>query len=59
MTLDSMLANQESTFGKIMYDPDVYNKLDSTLDNASKLLEDLRNHPKRYVHFSLFGKKDK
>ena len=24
-----------------------------------EFLEDLRLHPKRYVHFSLFGKKDK
>ncbi len=58
-TLDTILLNQESTLGKMMYNPDVYNKLDSTLENASKLLEDLRNHPKRYVHFSLFGKKEK
>ena len=28
-------------------------------DNAASLLEDLKEHPKRYVHFSLFGKKDK
>jgi phospholipid/cholesterol/gamma-HCH transport system substrate-binding protein len=27
--------------------------------NASRLLEDLRQHPKRYVHFSIFGKKEK
>ncbi len=54
-----MMNNQESTFGKIMYDDDVYNKLDSTLENASRLLQDLRENPKRYVHFSVFGKKNK
>ena len=48
-----MMNNQESTFGKIMYDDDVYNKLDSTLENASRLLQDLRENPKRYVHFSV------
>ena len=58
-SLNDIMNNQESTLGKILYDPDVYNKLDSTLENASKLLEDLKTHPKRYVHFSLFGKKDK
>ena len=58
-SLNDIMNNQESTLGKILYDPDVYNKLDSTLENASKLLEDLKSHPKRYVHFSLFGKKDK
>lgn len=57
--IDTMLVSQESTVGKMFNDPDIYNKLDSTLENASRLLEDLRNHPKRYVHFSLFGKKDK
>lgn len=59
LTLDTIMHSQESTIGKMMYDPDVYNRLDSTLNNASMLLEDLRNHPKRYVHFSVFGKKDK
>lgn len=58
-TLDTMLANDQSTVGKMMNDPSVYYKIDSMLTNASLLLEDLRNHPKRYVHFSLFGKKDK
>ncbi len=58
-TIDTILANQESTLGKMMYDPDVYNKLDSALENASKFFDDLRNHPKRYVHFSVFGRKEK
>ncbi|MBO7102272.1 MAG: MCE family protein, partial [Bacteroidaceae bacterium] len=30
-----------------------------TLVTATRLLEDLQSHPKRYVHFSVFGKKDK
>lgn len=33
--------------------------LSATTANAATLLEDLKAHPKRYVHFSLFGKKDK
>jgi phospholipid/cholesterol/gamma-HCH transport system substrate-binding protein len=37
----------------------VYNNLQSSLGSLNKLLEDLRVNPKRYVHFSLFGKKDK
>ena len=55
----SQLNNQHSSLGKLMNDPSIYNHLDSTMNNASRLLEDLRLHPKRYVHFSLFGKKDK
>ncbi|MBQ3780357.1 MAG: MCE family protein [Bacteroidaceae bacterium] len=53
------LNNENSTLGRLMNDASVYNHLDSTMLNASRLLEDLRLHPKRYVHFSLFGKKDK
>ena len=33
--------------------------LDQTIVSADSLLRDLKAHPKRYVHFSLFGKKDK
>ena len=45
--------------GKFMNDDKLYSHIDSTALNASRLLEDLRLNPKRYVHFSLFGKKDK
>jgi len=55
----NQLNNDESTLHKLMHDPSVYNHLDSTMENASRLLEDLRLHPTRYVHFSLFGKKNK
>ena len=40
-------------------DPTFYQNLSTTTANAASLLEDLKAHPKRYVHFSLFGKKDK
>jgi phospholipid/cholesterol/gamma-HCH transport system substrate-binding protein len=53
------LNEPNSTLGKLMNDASVYNHLDSTMLNASRLLEDLRQHPKRYVHFSIFGKKEK
>jgi len=33
--------------------------IDATVISADSLLVDLKAHPKRYVHFSLFGKKDK
>lgn len=53
------LNNENSTLGLLLNDASVYNHLDSTLNNASLLLEDIRLQPKRYVHFSLFGKKNK
>jgi len=49
----------KGTMGKLAKDDSLYTNLDRTAANAAKLLEDLKNHPKRYVHFSLFGKKDK
>ena len=45
--------------GLLFNDPTLYNNLNATTENAASLLEDLKEHPKRYVHFSLFGKKDK
>lgn len=55
----AQLNNQNSTLGRLMNDASMYEHMDTTMQNASLLLKDLREHPKRYVHFSLFGKKDK
>ena len=48
----------DNSIGLLLNDRMLYDNLNSTADNASKLLLDLREHPKRYVHFSIFGKKD-
>ncbi len=53
------LGSKDNTVGLLLNDPTLYNNLNATTANAASLLEDLRLHPKRYVHFSLFGKKDK
>lgn len=64
-TLDNMerfteqLNNTTGTLGKLMHDPTLYDNLNNTMRSADSLLIDLKAHPKRYVHFSLFGRKDK
>ncbi len=60
--LKLMLAdmnNGKGTMGKLMKNDSVYNNLNKSLSNLEKLLGDLKENPKHYVHFSIFGKKDK
>ena len=49
------LNSNEGTLGLLMRDPSLYNNLSATAASANSLLIDLKAHPKRYVHFSLFG----
>ena len=49
----------KGTVGRLMNDPRLYESLETASANLAALLEDLKAHPKRYVHFSLFGRKDK
>lgn len=53
------LNSKEGTLGLLMRDPALYWNLNETMRSADSLLTDLRQQPKRYVHFSLFGKKAK
>lgn len=55
MTLQ--LNNKDNSLGLLMNDRSIYDHLDSTFVNASNLLLDLQQNPKRYVHFSIFGRK--
>lgn len=49
----------EGSLGKLTSDEALYSNVNKTTASLEKLLTDLRENPKRYVHFSLFGKKDK
>ena len=60
-SLRQMIAQAQSeqgTLGKLMKDPQMYDNLNHTIQSADSLVNDLKNHPKRYVHFSVFGKKE-
>lgn len=59
-TLDNLektthqLTSKNNSMGLLLNDRSLYDNLNSTTENASKLLLDLRQNPKRYVHFSVF-----
>ena len=57
--ISTAMNDKNTSLGMLMNDNSIVLHLDSTMINSSRLLEDFRLHPKRYVHFSLFGKKDK
>ena len=58
-TLSAQLNDPNGTLGLLMNDKQLYFNLSNTAASADQLLIDLKENPKRYVHFSLFGKKDK
>lgn len=51
--------NGEGTVGELINDNALSKKLEETINSVNELVTDLKANPKRYVHFSLFGKKDK
>ncbi len=60
--LHTLLAGVESgkgTAGKLVKDEALYNNLNRTMISMNKLLTNFREHPRRYINVSVFGKKDK
>lgn len=53
------INNGDGSMGLLINDKKLYNNLDSTSAALNRLITDLNEHPKRYVHFSVFGKSDK
>uniref|UniRef100_A0AB33IS00 MlaD family protein n=1 Tax=Prevotella sp. GTC17253 TaxID=3236793 RepID=A0AB33IS00_9BACT len=58
-SVTAKLNSNEGSLGLLMNDARLYNNLNATMLSADSLLNNLREHPKRYVHFSVFGRKDK
>lgn len=52
------MQNGEGTLGKLTKDEALYNNLESASKELEELLKDVKEHPKRFVQFSLFGKKE-
>lgn len=57
--LTDRINSGKGSLGLLINDPVLYNNLNTTVRSADSLVTDLKAHPKRYVHFSVFGKKDK
>ena len=64
--LNRQLNSKDNTAGMLLNDRQLYDNLNATASSlnataksADSLLTDLKAHPKRYVHFSVFGRKDK
>ena len=57
-TLLTQINSGEGSLGKIIYDPALYDNLTGATEELERLLIEIKEHPKRFVHFSLFGKKD-
>ena len=55
----SEISDGGGSLNKLVFDDALINSLDAASKNINLLIKDLRLNPKRYVHFSLFGKKNK
>ena len=51
------LNNGDGTAAKLINDPGIYNNLEQATKELEGLLQDIKLNPKRYLHFSVFGKK--
>ena len=58
-SLTAKLNSNQGSLGLLMNDPTLYHNLNNAMVSADSLLTNLKAHPKRYVHFSIFGRKDK
>ena len=55
----SAVESGNGTVGKLFADETMYNNLTNASKELEELLREMKLNPKRFVHFSLFGKKDK
>ena len=51
------LDSDDSTLCKLINEDEVYNNLNSSIESLNVLINDIKANPKKYVHFSVFGRK--
>ncbi len=52
------INNADGTLGKLIHSDSLYQQINYTVSDLDRLLIDLREHPQRYVHLSVFGRKE-
>jgi phospholipid/cholesterol/gamma-HCH transport system substrate-binding protein len=57
--LVAQINTGQGTLGKMVKNDSLYNNLNKSSEDLDKLIKDLRINPERYIHFSVFGRKDK
>ena len=57
--LSKRMNSTDGSIGKLINDDALYNNIEAATKELEQLLRDLKLNPKRYVHFSIFGKKPK
>ena len=51
------LNSENSSLGKLISKDDVYENLNLSIENLNLLISDIKTNPKKYIHFSVFGRK--
>jgi phospholipid/cholesterol/gamma-HCH transport system substrate-binding protein len=57
--ISNKLNNGDGSLGKLLNDEQMYLNIENATKEMEELLRDIKLNPKRYVHFSVFGKKNK
>ena len=56
-SLVNNINSDNSSFGRLINSDEVYINLNSSIENLNLLINDIKTNPKKYVHFSIFGRK--
>ena len=53
------IKNGDGTLTRLINDSTIYLSVTQMIDESSRIVENIKTEPKRYVQFSIFGKRDK